>query len=117
MPRPRRYDDATVRSALAAQWALLEPAFEAADRAAGVRLPGWDVDRLGGHVTGTVRRIVKALDRPAPARPGLTLAGYYELDAPEPDPPYGLPAAVAEARVALDAVPADHVVAIDHDAM
>jgi uncharacterized protein (TIGR03083 family) len=106
-----------VRAALGAQWALLVPAFELADPAAAVRLPGWDVGRLGGHVTGTVQRLVAALDRPVPVGRTIGVAEHYAIDVPTPDPPYGLPAAVAEAAKALAAEPPGRTVSVESGAL
>ncbi|MFL6138411.1 MAG: sterol carrier family protein [Frankiaceae bacterium] len=120
MPRARRYDDLVVRAALGAQWALLVPALEAAmaaDPEAAVRLPGWDVARLGGHVTGTVRRLADGLSRLAPPRATVDLAAYWAAGAPEPDPPYDLAAAVAEVMPALAAAPAGRTIEVAAGAM
>src|SRR3954453_19574700 len=116
-PRAPRYDPAEVRAALAAQWARLVPALEQADPAQAVRRPGWDVARLGGHVTGTVQRLVDALDRPAPVGRTLSLAEHHAIDVPTPHPPYGLPAAVAAASAALAAAPPGRAVAIETGAL
>jgi uncharacterized protein (TIGR03083 family) len=114
-PKRRRYDDATVRAALSAQWDRLVPAAEAAttDPTCPTRLAGWTVGDLLAHLTGTVRRLVAALDRPAPSRASVELVDYYAgADVAEPEPQPDLAAAVEDARRALAAAPANRLVRV-----
>lgn len=50
MPRPRRYDEAAARAALAAQLDRLQAALAGADPAAASRLPDWSVGTLDAHL-------------------------------------------------------------------
>lgn len=114
-PKRRRYDDATVRAALTAQWDRLVPAAEAAASGptSATRLPGWTVTDLLAHLTGTVRRLADALDRAAPSRATVELVDYYTgPDVAEPEPAPDLAAAVAAARSALANVPANRLVRV-----
>ncbi|MGH3326343.1 MAG: sterol carrier family protein, partial [Streptomycetales bacterium] len=78
-PKPRRFDPATVRGALSAQWgALVGYTAELPPQrlAAPSRLPAWTVRQLVAHIALGVGAVRRGLAQPGPERPDLSLASW-----------------------------------------